>query len=381
MSIRVAFLFCLLPLVALGNIGCGHPVTFVVKDEQQRPIEGANILVVYQRGWVPGEGFGRDLYASQEKTTDKSGKANFRVSPYGNPRFDYEVEVPKGRYYPNVRSEDVPLSKEGMTQISVILRAKRTPLKVCYQHREAPWLPKADEKVIGHNANPPLGFDAVIGDWLAPYGKGRIADFLFRSYYEESGTPYVRNSFGVLELGKDFRYAAAFSLTFANEGDGIVEAIRYWPKSTLPIEREAPVEGYQKEFRMEWHRPELPTDFKQDKSRQYFFRIRTQRDAKGKIIYALYGKLEDDFLFGSLRFDQIQQFSYTLNLEPLSQNLENNGEYQKNNNVNTLPLRTHINADYIRRFPSVLLNQDDYLRSLPTLAEEERKKTSAQAEP
>ena len=191
------------------------------------------------------------------------------------------------------------------------------------------------------------------------------------------GTPYVKNSFGVLEFGKDFRYTAAFSWTFANEDDGIIEAPKLWPTSELPVEREAPIEGYSKEFRLEWHRPKAETDFNGDYKRQYFFRIRTQQNHKGEIVYAFYGKLTQIPRFGNLDFDWWQCLDYCLNLTPMDRNLEYSGENLKENMV----LRTHVNADYIRRFPSVLLNQDNYLRSLPTLAEEERKKTSAQAEP
>lgn len=372
-SVAVTSLFGALPLT-----GCGHAVKFRVTDEQGTPIEGANVLVVYQKGWMPGEGFGRDVYGSKEKRTDKYGTAYFRISPFGNQYFNYEVEDPEGRYYSSIRKEEKRLSQDGTTQIAVTLRAKRTPLKAFYQYREAPWFPQINGMAVGHNENPPLGFDAVVGDWIAPYGKGKISDFLFRSSYTESGNTYVKDSRGVLRLSDDFQYSAAFSWTFINQDDGIVEAPQCWPSSSISIAFEAPTKGYLRELRMEWHRPKRSTDFMKSKESQYFFRIRTQRDKRGNIIYALYGKLEEGFFFGSLRFDEIQHFSYTLNLEPLSRNLENNGEYKEHNNTNTESLRAHVNADYIRRFPSVLLNQSEYMRSLPTLAEEEARKKKAE---
>ena len=355
--------------------GCGSPVTFVITDEQHRPIEGANILVVYRKGWMPGEGFGRDLYASKEKTTDKNGMAHFRISPYGLPRFDYEVEDPKGRYHPSIRTEEAHLSKEGTTQVGITLRAKRNPIPLLLPRFYSFYFPKVDGKAV--SLREPVGFDAVIGDWLPPYGKGKVVDFIFRSRYQEWGPREEIGIHGVTVTHRDFKYSAAFSWTFANADDGIVEAPRHWPTSVLPVEREAPVEGYLKEFRMEWHRPKRPSDFEKDEKRQHFFRIRTQRDREGKIVYALYGKLLREPLFGDLRFEDCQFFYYCLNLTPMDRNLEYNGE----NLDEQTALRTHATADYVRRFPAVLLKQSEHLRALPPLAEEDREKDAPPSPP
>ena len=88
----------------------------------------------------------------------------------------------------------------------------------------------------------PIGYDLEQGDWVAPYGKGVIKDFIFVCKAIHRGY-------------KDWE--ASYTLTFSNEHDGIQEYFAqkgnqseyYWPY-------EAPEEGYQKEIRWStFHRP------------------------------------------------------------------------------------------------------------------------------
>lgn len=377
MNMRLSILFCLLPILVLGNNGCGHKVRFTVVDERGAPIENVTVSITYQKGFIPGEGFGRDLKKNIRKQTSSHGIATFRIIPFGNNRFGYSIRDTEGRYYRDIGERSVRYEdKDCLTERKITLRAKQNPIALFSSRHYSLDFPIADDKAVSFRE--PVGFDAVVGDWVAPYGKGKIADFLFRSYYKEDGIKYLKDDDGRLMLNPDFKCAAAFSWTFTNTDDGIVEAPRHWPTSVIPVEMFAPEDGYQKELRMEWHHPQRPTDSQDHNGRQYFFRIRTQRNREGKIIYALYGKLLEEPLFGSLSFEDCQFFNYDLNPTPMDRNLESNGENLNEKAV----LRAHVNADYIRRFPSVLLNQSEYMRSLPTLAEEEaRKKKAASPSP
>ena len=376
MSARFAILSCLLPIMAFGNGGCGHPIRFTVVDEQGHPIEGATVSVSYQVGFIPGEGFGRNKNKTLRKETSSQGIATFRITPFGDKRFGYGVRDHKGRYHRDLGQRSVVYKEDDeITERKITLRAKRNPIPLLLPRFYSFDFPKVDGKAV--SLREPVGFDAVIGDWLPPYGKGKVVDFIFRSRYQEWGPREEIGIHGVTVTHRDFKYSAAFSWTFANADDGIVEAPRHWPTSVLPVEREAPVEGYLKEFRMEWHRPKRPSDFEKDEKRQHFFRIRTQRDREGKIVYALYGKLLREPLFGDLRFEDCQFFYYCLNLTPMDRNLEYNGE----NLDEQTALRTHATADYVRRFPAVLLKQSEHLRALPPLAEEDREKDAPPSPP
>ena len=360
----------------LPLVGCGHPIRFTVVDEQGNPIKGVTAVISYQTGFIPGEGFGHSERKVVQKKTDAEGVATFRITPFGDKTFGYAIRDFNGHYHNDLGERAVFYKKDDeITERKITLRAKRNPIPLLLPRFYSFYFPKVDGKAV--SLREPVGFDAVIGDWLPPYGKGKVVDFIFRSRHEESGTKYVKDSRGILQLGDDFKYSAAFSWTFANADDGIVEAPRHWPTSVLPVEREAPVEGYLKEFRMEWHRPKRPSDFEKDEKRQHFFRIRTQRDREGKIVYALYGKLLREPLFGDLRFEDCQFFYYCLNLTPMDRNLEYNGE----NLDEQTALRTHATADYVRRFPAVLLKQSEHLRALPPLAEEDREKDAPPSPP
>ena len=61
------------------------------------------------------------------------------------------------------------------------------------------------------------------------------------------------------------------------------------------------------------------------------------------------------------------RLEYLLNPTPLDRNLEYNGE----NIGEDEHARTRLNADYLNRFPEVLLRQDERIRALPELTIEE----------
>ncbi len=172
----------------------------------------------------------------------------------------------------------------------------------------------------------PVGYDLVVGDWVAPDGKGKIPDLLLA---------FVKKTNGVVltDPGKIERQLHDNSLTvsFFNVGDGIQSVAA--TSGGLRLPREAPTNGY---------RPELVkrdfeiatnvvvferetkvvrhSDF--DRNANYFFRVRTKMDDKGNITNALYGKIYGDLgeNFGTGKIG----FTYYLNPKPNSRNMEFN---------------------------------------------------------
>jgi hypothetical protein len=140
--------------------------------------------------------------------------------------------------------------------------------------------------------NKPIGYDLTAGDWVAPYGKGVITDFLFTESHTNAQSGYF------------------IIVDFPNKGDGLQEfdvpAMLQNAKmgqSDLRSSQEAPVDGYKPEFIQ-------PQDMNLD--RNYYFRVRTVLDSRGNILSTHYGKIYGDFM----------QFRYYLNPTPNNRNVE-----------------------------------------------------------
>ena len=130
----------------------------------------------------------------------------------------------------------------------------------------------------------PVGYDLEKGDWVTPYGKGTVSDFVFNCHIR-----YVNND----------DWDSSFNLTFTSEDDGIQA---YTPPeddfSSFRWPYEAPEEGYQKDLTRSgfWH-PDGKHKPEYGSKQRYIFRVRTKRDEAGKITEARYGKMPDDIVF------------------------------------------------------------------------------------
>jgi hypothetical protein len=158
--------------------------------------------------------------------------------------------------------------------------------------------------------NVPCGYDLKAGDWIAPYGEGKTADFvmILDRQYEN------RNKFDVSVV-----------LSFSNARDGIQETklpeeYRYsafkWPRS-------APDTGYKTAFTTELEAT-LGKDYKSAASedQNYFFRVRTV-EQDGKIVSALYGKIRGGFQLDPMNSKTcLVKLAYYLNPTPLDRNME-----------------------------------------------------------
>ena len=151
----------------------------------------------------------------------------------------------------------------------------------------------------------PVGYDLMVGDWVAPYGKGETPDF-------------------VLQL--DTKITNYLTLRFSNDGDGIqfVAAVG----GGLPLPRLAPADGYEPELiKWDWTeqgsnngRPFVKGYSNYRADANYFFRVRTRKDSDGKTVSALYGYIRGDL---SRNLEQGKMdLNYSLNSEINSHNME-----------------------------------------------------------
>jgi hypothetical protein len=142
----------------------------------------------------------------------------------------------------------------------------------------------------------------MVGDWIAPYGRGVRADLLFTAHFETNNNE------------SDF----TLTVSFSNQGDGIQEFISpiYYLDSrgsALRSSEEAPVSNYQPEWiQTDNRRAGQPIKTNRDMNRNYYFRVRAKVDDRGNIVSAHYGKIYGDFM----------QFSYYLNPTPNDRNVE-----------------------------------------------------------
>lgn len=156
----------------------------------------------------------------------------------------------------------------------------------------------------------PVGFDLLKSDWVAPYGKGEIADFIFT-------------------FSKDTdKKTMSYVLTFSSEGDGIVE----YPfdkngQSTFRWPYEAPIDGYlasMKRSLIYERSSAVITDeeeMKEDTQINYIFRVRTKYDKQGNLESALYGKIAGELGMWPRPRNELR-FEYWLNTDPHSRSLE-----------------------------------------------------------
>ncbi|MDX1764111.1 MAG: hypothetical protein R3231_07310 [bacterium] len=185
--------------------------------------------------------------------------------------------------------------------IEVVLRKVENPVPM--YARNTRWS-GMEIPVVGE----PVGFDLTAYDWVAPYGKGGHADFIFKLEKR-----FVSR--------KDFD--SKLTLTFSNPLDGI-QVYKDDRKlgSDFKLPRFAPETGYLNEYTRSKKRVPgsyFEEDFEEDNN--YFFRIRSE-EKDGKLVRAMYGKIQGEIVFepmgrdtAGIHFKYYHNPDYTRNME------------------------------------------------------------------
>jgi hypothetical protein len=168
---------------------------------------------------------------------------------------------------------------------------------------------KVESKVPKYDV--PIGFDFKVGDWVAPYGKGVVADMTLTYSETEREDTWCKYDFKVEFLSP-------------SGGAYIQKKDSY---SILGSVNEAALEGYSpsRSFVYERTDSKIIQDVKITTDDCLVFRSRTETDEKGVIVNANYGKIYGPFDFAYGRNRKVV-FTYYFNPTPNDRNLEFDGK-------------------------------------------------------
>ena len=278
-------------------------VTVRVVDQDGIPVSGAEV-----RGGFEYTDFDGDSY---KVLTDTNGV----ISASGRLMSIFNCIVKKDGYYESVEvlrwKEAYPNAelKYGKWQpwnptIEIVLKEKKNPIPLIVRNFDEAVLPLENE---------PVGFDLFEGDWVAPFGKGKIADLIVTAENDYRGFRDL-----------DVRY----SISFDNPKDGFIRFESQKYGSDLVSSQEAPESGYEGSFTAHYGRKgnERSGGY-DDENVNYYFRIRTKTDDEGNIVSCHYGKIYRGIVMapwneGGLRLSLL----YYLNPKSNDRNVEYDGK-------------------------------------------------------
>jgi hypothetical protein len=289
-------------------------LTIKVVTDEGVPVENVVVGASTFDHWVPGEGFGKDVNVTTTARTDKDGLAVIEAQSLDG-RFGIGITEQSGFYRDrgiwDYRLKEV---KDGKWHpwnpvIEVVFKPILNPIPMFA--KKVGEMPTPLELPDTHK---PVGFDLMKGDWVAPYGKGIDADLVFTLVEK---VPFT-------EADKPF--ASTLIISFSNPLDGIQSVLAPLNEgSALRLPRSAPEAGYMPKLEKQFGRPseDKPIESGIREDQNYFVRVRTVVDEKGKIKSAFYGKI-----LGDISCDVINsktgyiQFTYCLNPTSLDRNME-----------------------------------------------------------
>jgi hypothetical protein len=268
-----------------------------VVDDNNQPVRDAKTWIAYGD---PKQGHSPDPFLANDWAiaglTDTNG---FFMAKHIDHSWSLGIQVQKTGYYPVIGSYD--LYKPGQFNDQIVAANRNSAQTLVLKKIKNPTAMYAKQVNLGiPEFNKPLGFDLMIGDWVAPYGTGINTDIIFAGRLDK-------------RAANDSDYT--LTVNFPKAGDGIQEfAVPESEKgSELRSPHEAPPNCYQSEWvQTKTRRPGKPLQTNWDMNRNYFFRVRTKLDDKGNVVSARYGKIYGDFM----------NFAYYLNPTPNDRNIE-----------------------------------------------------------
>lgn len=281
-------------------------VTVQVLDEDRKPVSGATVRFGFRERLAANE----DVFIVGQTNVEGLFTGEGGCDPSGigldiNKRGYYQGGAPIPKF-----SKVDPLTNHWQPwdeTYTTVLRPLGKPVPLC-----AKWLRKLDIPVLDQAC----GYDLEKGDWVAPWGQGDHADFIFQA--KRDYRDY-------------FNFTVEVELTFSQPTDGLVRTS--WPEvgrySTFHWERMAPEAGYAAPHHIRFvnrdprsvERPEQSFDDRAE-NKGYFFRVRTV-EQNGRIVAANYGKITGDIGIDARDTKTCYvYFTYYFNPASMDRNLE-----------------------------------------------------------
>lgn len=277
-------LYLILNLI-FASLAVGQQIAVTITDEVGEAVEGAEVIVTFVAYNIESDLQVVGL-SNEEGQFLASGTAPLRV----------QVEVRNKGFY---TSHSGKLSRAKDHSLKMILRKKEKPVSM-YAKKASLQLPGLDQY---------YGFDFEIGGWVQPYGNGVESDVFFKA------TKSVR---------EERDYESALFIKFEDPDEGLAEDSNWIKNSQFPSSRIAPQSSYlnSETIQRNQHPERGYGDFYR---KNYIFKTRIERDEKGKIISARYGKIYNgiDLMVGILNPEKFGiTFTYYFNPNANDRNLE-----------------------------------------------------------
>ena len=315
-------------------IGYSETIRFkalVIDSESQKPIKGAKVAGWFHNSprswWGTGETEMDYAYTDSNGFCSLSGSSDRKDVSAAVWSADgyYTIEsipncIPKG-------SVKIPCNQSSKSILGGLFAVKpvvtmqvdkvRSPIPLKVKVAELPFGKTFKAKPLPLCA--PISYDLMIGDWLPPYGEGRVSDIDFIMNRTSLGQEPYEYPSGI-KTNEFYRYDV--KAKFVGLKNGVIEKITTnKPGVKLRI---APDDGYTFEY-VCWRGRISRTEYKNnyDPNRCFYFRIRTETNENGKVQKAYYGKIYGDF-----KLCQTDEgitdiaFLYYLNPTPNDRNLE-----------------------------------------------------------
>ncbi len=315
---RISALVALHFAAVLCNSYADNVEVTVVDENTREPIAGADVAISFTRP-VNSDG--------HHGQTDKAGNFGAR----GTNTMGVFIRINKKGYYEWVKRRGI---RKGMDHsVTVALRKVENPIPLFVRDVFLKF-PVFDEW---------LGFDFEVGDWVAPQGRGKSRDILFKFHrefkgYEFSGKEWedikrVNAKASEAELKKFYgEWDGVLWIDFPSELGGIIEERKgYLTHSEMKMPHLAPEEGYKtekieikkKNYKSEEEKAEeIQQYIKFGEGKPSGFYIRTRVvEVDGKVIKANYVKLAKEIGVGA---GGSINFTYYFNPTPNNRNLEFN---------------------------------------------------------
>jgi hypothetical protein len=266
-------------VLAISLTACGHPeqkFAITVTDESGKPVEGIECKAWFKK---PGQNSPVKDYFIKGKT-DHSGKTELVGSTMWGPT---SVEASKDGCYPSTAGDHWTVTRNAgrwepwPVEVKLVMKKIENPKPMYVVKFDNQKWHRFPDKNLG-----PIGFDLMSADWVQPYGKGKISDFILEAKRENEDDP------GVMPKGE-------IVLTFSNPGDGIsfredVGGSELCGPAIIPEDATFHPRWVFQNFKT---REQKPAQLGNDLSNEvYVFRVRTRLDEKGAVESTHYGKID-----------------------------------------------------------------------------------------